>query len=73
VDLPEITEVKRLTLRPGDSVIVRLEYDPSMDEVDGIQAGVLSALGRLDYVPPVLVLGPRMDIEVIGPPDADTT
>jgi hypothetical protein len=73
MDLPEITEVKRLRLRPGDSVIVRLEYDPTMYEVDEIQAGVLRALGDLDFVPPVLVLGPRMDIEVIGPPDAGDT
>lgn len=73
MDLPEITEVKRLTIRPGDSVIVRLEYDPQDDEVDEIQHGVLRALGGLDYVPPVLVLGPCMDIEVIGPPDAGGT
>lgn len=71
--LPEVTEVKRLTIRPGDSLVVRLEYDPQVDEVDEIVTGVRRALGALDYVPPVLVLGPRMDVEVIGPPDAGGT
>lgn len=60
--LPEITDVRRLTLRPGDTLVLRLAREPSMADVDRIRHIVQAAL---DTDAPVLVLGPGEDIEVI--------
>ena len=60
--LPEITEAKRLALRPGDSLAIRLDREPNMCEADEISRQVSAITGV-----PVLVLGPSMDVEVIGP------
>lgn len=62
-DLPEITEVQRLRLEPGDALVVRLEREPDMDEAARIKARVRATLGR-DTVP-VLVLGPGASLEVV--------
>lgn len=63
MDLPEIAEVKRLVLRPGDRLVLRLDRD-----LDDQEAGML--MGRLRATlgedVPVLVLGPGADIEVLG-------
>jgi hypothetical protein len=61
VDLPEITEAKRLTLSPGDSLAVRLDREPDQYEAHEIAERVRAITGV-----PVLVLGPGADIEVIG-------
>jgi hypothetical protein len=64
VDLPEVTEAKRLELRPGDRLVVRLDHEPDVQEADEI-AGMVRAILKTDM--PVLVCGPGMDVEVIGP------
>lgn len=71
--LPEITEVKRLAIRPGDRIIVRLDDDLYDDaDLDEIERRLADMLDGLPYVPPVIVLGPGIDLEVIGP-EADGT
>jgi hypothetical protein len=60
VDLPEIAEVKRLTVRPGDKLVVRLVRRPDEHEAHEIRERVQAILGA-----PVLVLGPDADLEVI--------
>lgn len=62
MDLPEITEAKRLALRPGDSLAVRLDREPDECEAHEIAERVHEITGV-----PVVVLGPSMDVEVIGP------
>ena len=62
-DLPEITEVQRLRLEPGDALVVRLESEPSMQSADAIKNRVRAVLD-LDTVP-VLVLGPGVSLEVV--------
>lgn len=59
--LPEIAEVKRLTIRPGDTLIVRLGRYPDMAEVEEIRVRLTEVLGTV----PVIVLGPDEDIEVL--------
>lgn len=60
--LPEITEAKRLALRPGDSLAIRLDREPDESEAYEIASRVRRIVGV-----PVLVLGPSMDVEVISP------
>jgi hypothetical protein len=60
--LPEVTEVKRLTIRPGDALVIRLDRFPDMAEAGEMQHMVRPAFGDV----PVLVLGPDADIEVVG-------
>lgn len=62
MDLPEITEVKRLTLRPGDSLAIRLDREPTDCEAHEIATQVRELTGV-----PVIVLPPGMDVEVISP------
>lgn len=62
MDLPEITEAKRLALRPGDSLAVRLDREPSEYEAYEVAERVRAIAGV-----PVLVFGPSMDIEIVGP------
>jgi hypothetical protein len=68
--LPEITDVKQLTLRPGDRLVVRLARTPSMQQAHDIRMHM-----REYFAPgvPVLVLGPDEDVEIIGPPQPDGT
>jgi hypothetical protein len=61
-ELPEITEVQRLRLEPGDALVIRLEREPSMAEADAIKERIRVVLGRDDL--PVLVFGPGASIEV---------
>jgi hypothetical protein len=66
--LPEITEVKRLTIRPGDRIVVRLGSDLYDDaDIDEIKRRLADMFDGLPYVPPVIVLGPDIDLEVAGP------
>jgi len=62
MDLPEITEAKRLALRPGDSLAVRLDRVPNEYEAHAIAERVRGITGV-----PVLVLWPGVDVEVISP------
>lgn len=63
MDLPEITEVKRLDLRPGDRLVLRLGRTPTDTEAFEIVSRVREVVG-----PDVgaLLLGPDEDIEVIS-------
>lgn len=70
-DDPQATEVKRLAIRPGDRLVLKLGYDPSDAEADDIRARLRSAFEGSGYVPPVLILGPGAEIGVIGP-EADS-
>lgn len=60
--LPEITEVKRLAIKPGDRLIVRLDHEPSQYEAHEMLSRLHALLGA-DV--PVIVLAPGMDIEVL--------
>jgi hypothetical protein len=62
--LPEITEIRRLTVRPGDRLVVSLEYEPTDAEVDELGRRLPAVLGT-DV--PIVILPPSMDITVIGP------
>lgn len=68
-ELPEITEIKRLNLRPGDRLVVRLDRDPDMAEADQIKRVGQAAVGE-DI--PVLVCPPWADLEVLGAEAGDT-
>jgi hypothetical protein len=67
--LPEITEIRRLTVRPGDRLVVSLECEPTDDEVDELSRRLPAVLGT-DV--PIVILPPSMDITVIGA-EADGT
>lgn len=64
MELPAIAEVKRLTLHPGDRLVVNLDRQPSDMEVHQLKLRLQAILG--DDVP-VLVLSPGIDLEVLGP------
>lgn len=64
MDLPEITEVKRITPQPGDRLVVRLKSWSSESEAQECSDRVR---GILDWHGPLLVIGPDVDVEVIGP------
>lgn len=62
--VPEAAEVRRLVLRPGDELVVKLDHWPHPDgEAEDIISSLRAVLG--DDVP-VLVLGPGIDLEVIS-------
>lgn len=64
--LPEITELKRLAIRPGDRIVVRLNDDLYDDaDLDEIRSQFADMFDGLPYAPPVIVLAPG--IEIIGP------
>lgn len=64
-ELPEITAAIRLDLRPGDSLVIRLNADVITDETaDEVRHRVRHLLRRPEL--PVLVLARRTFIEVIS-------
>jgi hypothetical protein len=63
--LPEITEVQRLTLKPGDRLIVR-SPDRISNEVAALVAIRVRRVLRLPDDVPVLVLPEDMTLEVAG-------
>ena len=65
--LPKITEVKRLTIRPGDRLVVRVDRELTDAEVDEVKANVSAAFKGTNYRPPILLVEGDVDIEVIGP------
>lgn len=66
-DDPQSVEVKRLLIRPGDRLVVKLDHEASDDEAEWIKASVGQAFASSGYIPPVLLLGPGAEIGVIGP------
>lgn len=63
MDLPEIAEVKRIAPQPGDRLVVRLKWWPGDEEASRVSGRVRGILG---WEGPLLVLGPDVDVEVIG-------
>ncbi len=63
MDLPEITEVERLTLKPGDRLIVRVPEKISQDIVDRLKERLRAALG-LDLSTETVILDSGMTLEV---------
>ncbi len=62
-DLPEITEVQRLTLRPGDSLVLRVPQNLSPDVADRLKERLRETLG-LDLSTKIVVLDSGMSLEV---------
>lgn len=67
-DVPEMAEVSRLAIRPGDVLVLRLDYElSSVTEADGIKARVAEVFG---WPVPVLILERGVEIGAIGPDEA---
>lgn len=66
-DDPLSAEVKRLAIRPGDRIVIRVGRILNDQEMDTLAASVISAFKDADYRPPVLVLEDGMGIGLIGP------
>jgi hypothetical protein len=66
--LPEITAVERLTLRPGDALVIRLgQIKVSEQQAQRVIDRVRATL-RLDLSVPVLVLPEGASVKVIEAP-----
>jgi hypothetical protein len=63
VSLPEVKEIQRWTLRPGDRLIVSTDQQITNDQVDRIKDIVRASLALPDDFP-VLVTGPGINVEV---------
>ena len=66
----EVTDVQRLRLRPGDTLVIRVGTRVSQQDADRIIAKVRAKLG-LDESTPILVLPEGGSVEVIGTTDTD--
>jgi hypothetical protein len=66
VKLPEITEVERLTLKPGDFLIVHVGRRPDPRTAAMVREQVQAAIRRDDVK--ILVLDPDMTVKVAGKP-----
>ena len=67
MELPEITAVERLTLRPGDALVIRFPGQISRQAAEDVTGRVRATLG-LDESVPVLILAVGARAEVIGQP-----
>jgi len=65
VSLPDVTEIQRWALQPGDRLIVSTDREISMAEVEEIKARVIAAL-VLPAGFPLLVTGPSVNVEVVS-------
>jgi hypothetical protein len=65
-DLPPITEVQRLTIRPGDRLIIRCEGRLTQADAAEIPDRVRTILQLPDDFP-ILALGSDITVEVAGP------
>lgn len=63
--LEQITEVQRLTLRPGDSLVVRMRGPVNPDLADMVKVRIRIALG-LDDSTRIVMLPDDMRIEVLA-------
>lgn len=64
--IPEVAEVRRLVIRPGDKLVLRLDHLVDESQWENLVRRLRAALG--DDVP-VLVLEPGADLEVISSAD----
>jgi hypothetical protein len=63
-ELPEITEVERLTLRPGDRLAVHVDAEIDAETAAYIQLRVQAVLG-VEF--PVIVLSRGFGLKVLSP------
>lgn len=70
-DDPLNAEVKRLVIRPGDRLVIKVDHYITDDEWESIKASVERAFDGADYVPKVLILEAGMEIGVIGPAEGE--
>lgn len=63
-EIPPITEVKRLRLRPGDILVVRVEQALIPSDVQKLKTLMRRHLNLAEDFP-VLILGGGTDIEVV--------
>ena len=70
--LPEITDVQRLRLNPGDSLVIRLPGPVSAQQAALAIERVRAVLG-LDESVPVLVLPAEGGVEVLAKPVSRVT
>lgn len=71
MDIPEIADARRLRLRPGDVLALRLDCELYEGDADEIRARVREVFG---WPVPVMILEPGAEIGVIGPagdPESD--
>jgi hypothetical protein len=71
-ELPEITEVQRLTLKPGDRLVIRADEVLSAATAERLTEIARIRLGLGDDFP-VFVLGQGMSLEVLEPPGGSAT
>lgn len=64
MDIPEIADARRLRMRPGDVLALRLDYEPPPEDADEIKARVAELFG---WPVPVMILSYGAEIGVIGP------
>jgi hypothetical protein len=63
-----ISEINRMTLRPGDIVVIRVSNIPTLDQVERVKAHFRSILDQCGHDKSgLIILGPDTSIEVIGP------
>ena len=63
---PEITDVRRLHLEPGDALVVHADARQVSDETAQVIKGRLRAILKLPADVPIVVLGSGTDIEVVS-------
>lgn len=68
-DDPQSTEVKRLAIRPGDVIVIKLDHFLDDQEFDTLASNFRHVFDGEDYIPKVLILEPGAEIGVIGPED----
>lgn len=59
-----IEDIKRLTLEPGDVIVLRTDYDLDQDEIDALIATIKEALPEDTRV---IALGGGVTLDVIAP------
>lgn len=70
MELPEITEVQRLTLKPGDVLVVHTNaYQIGEADADHLKARLREAIGTVDL--PILLLARDTQIETLNGADVD--
>lgn len=63
VELPEISEIERWSVKDGDRLIVHYDGELSMEQADDVRKRVRAAL-QLPLRIPILVLDQYWDVEV---------
>lgn len=66
-DDPQAVEVRRLAIRPGDRLVLKVDHELFDGDAEHIEAALARAFEGSGYVPPVLILEIGMEIGVIGP------